>query len=276
MPSSAAAAAPSREAASNLKDSLQPTITAALNLVSSAASGQASATTASSGSTSASSSASTSVSSASPVPAAVKKQRPLLPKETAQAVQRAVVWNPTKFQTSSQKWHMQKVQRQQQHGEQSAVQTQAQSQGQTRSPQQLQSQKQDSSSTRYQTRQAAKGNYTSLIIHLNFKLHITEYTKIERCLNSLFPPSSPAVQHKDPPQSTSSSTASVTSGSSSSFMSGDVQIPTVSADVAADIAKYTNKVRCHPHLLHSSVTWLIQLLLIWLPFWSGKVVKTVE
>uniref|UniRef100_A0A671VNL4 Protein kinase C binding protein 1, like n=1 Tax=Sparus aurata TaxID=8175 RepID=A0A671VNL4_SPAAU len=98
----------------------------------------ASTTTASSGSTSASSPASTSVSTASPVPAAVKKQRPLLPKETAQAVQRAVVWNPTKFQTSSQKWHMQKVQRQQQHGEQSAVQTQ------------------DSSSTRYQTRQAAK------------------------------------------------------------------------------------------------------------------------
>ncbi|XP_030280247.1 protein kinase C-binding protein 1-like isoform X4 [Sparus aurata] len=206
VPSSAAAAAPSREAASNLKDSLQPAITAALNLVSTAASGQASTTTASSGSTSASSPASTSVSTASPVPAAVKKQRPLLPKETAQAVQRAVVWNPTKFQTSSQKWHMQKVQRQQQHGEQSAVQTQAQSQGQTRSPQQLQSQKQDSSSTRYQTRQAAK------------------------------------VQHKDPPQSTSSSTASVTSGSSSSFMSGDVQIPTVSADVAADIAKYTNKI----------------------------------
>uniref|UniRef100_A0A671VPM2 Protein kinase C binding protein 1, like n=1 Tax=Sparus aurata TaxID=8175 RepID=A0A671VPM2_SPAAU len=133
--------------ASNLKDSLQPAITAALNLVSTAASGQASTTTASSGSTSASSPASTSVSTASPVPAAVKKQRPLLPKETAQAVQRAVVWNPTKFQTSSQKWHI-----------------------------------------------------------------------------------------------TSSSTASVTSGSSSSFMSGDVQIPTVSADVAADIAKYTNKI----------------------------------
>ncbi|RXM91961.1 Protein kinase C-binding protein 1 [Acipenser ruthenus] len=41
--------------------------------------------------------------------AAVKKQRPLLPRETAPAVQRAVVWNSTnKFQTSSQKWHMQK------------------------------------------------------------------------------------------------------------------------------------------------------------------------
>uniref|UniRef100_A0A8C4IV74 Protein kinase C-binding protein 1 n=1 Tax=Dicentrarchus labrax TaxID=13489 RepID=A0A8C4IV74_DICLA len=130
VPSSAAAAAASREAVST------------------------SATTATSGSTSAPSPASTTVSTTSPVPAAVKKQRPLLPKETAQAVQRAVVWNPTKFQTSSQKWHMQKVQRQQQHGEQSPV----------------------------------------------------------------------------------------SSGSSSSFTSGDLQIPTVSADVAADIAKYTNKI----------------------------------
>uniref|UniRef100_A0A8C3A2N9 Protein kinase C binding protein 1, like n=1 Tax=Cyclopterus lumpus TaxID=8103 RepID=A0A8C3A2N9_CYCLU len=68
---------------------------------------------------------------------------------------------------------------------------------------QLQSQQQNSSSTRYQTRQAAK------------------------------------VQ-KDVPQSTSSSTAAqVTSGSSSS---GDVQIPTGSAEVAADITKYTNKI----------------------------------
>ncbi|XP_039657087.1 protein kinase C-binding protein 1-like isoform X3 [Perca fluviatilis] len=205
LPSSAAAA-PSREAASNRKDSLQPTITAALNLVSTAASSQPSATTATSGSTSAPSPTSTSGSTTSPVPAAVKKQRPLLPKETAQAVQRAVVWNPTKFQTSSQKWHMQKVQRQQQE-EQSAAQTPAQSPGQTRSPQQLQSQQQNSSSsTRYQTRQAAK------------------------------------VQ-KDVPQGTSSSTAAqVTSGSSSSFMSGDLQIPTGSAEVAADIAKYTNKI----------------------------------
>ncbi|KAG7228160.1 hypothetical protein INR49_013443 [Caranx melampygus] len=203
LPSSAAAA-PSREAASNLKDSLQPAITAALNLVSTAASGQSSATTTNSGPNSAPSPASTSVSATSPVPAAVKKQRPLLPKETTQAVQRAVVWNPTKFQTSSQKWHMQKVQRQQQHGDQSPGQTQAQTQGQTRSPQQLQSQ-QNSSSTRYQTRQAVK------------------------------------VQQKDP--TTSSSTAGqVTSGSSSSYMSGDLQIPTASADVAADIAKYTNKI----------------------------------
>nr|XP_046253401.1 protein kinase C-binding protein 1-like isoform X3 [Scatophagus argus] len=208
VPSSAAAATPSREATSSLKDSLQPTITAALNLVSTAASGHPGAATATSGSTSAPSPASTSISTTSPVPTAVKKQRPLLPKETAQAVQRAVVWNPTKFQTSSQKWHMQKVQRQQQHGEQSAVQTQAQSQGQTRSPQQLQSQQQtsSSSSTRYQTRQAVK------------------------------------VQQKDLPQNATSTAAQVTSGSSSSLMSGDLQIPTVSADVAADIAKYTNKI----------------------------------
>uniref|UniRef100_A0A7N9AYI9 Protein kinase C-binding protein 1-like n=1 Tax=Mastacembelus armatus TaxID=205130 RepID=A0A7N9AYI9_9TELE len=177
--------APSREAASNLKDTLQPAITPSGSITTS-------------GPTSAPSPASASVSS-SPVPAAMKKQRPLLPKDTAQAVQHAVVWNPTKFQTSSQKWHMQKVQRQQ-HGELPAVQTQ----GQTRSPQQLQSQQQNSSSsTRYQTRQAVK------------------------------------VQQKDPPQNTSSSTAAA---SSSSFMSSELQIPTVSADVAADIAKYTNKI----------------------------------
>uniref|UniRef100_A0A8C4P0Y6 Protein kinase C-binding protein 1 n=1 Tax=Dicentrarchus labrax TaxID=13489 RepID=A0A8C4P0Y6_DICLA len=175
--------------------------------------GATSATTATSGSTSAPSPASTTVSTTSPVPAAVKKQRPLLPKETAQAVQRAVVWNPTKFQTSSQKWHMQKVQRQQQHGEQSPVQTQAQNQGQTRSPLQLQSQQQNnSSSTRYQTRQAVKGIYASVIIN------IYTHSKLDKM------------------------SAQVSSGSSSSFTSGDLQIPTVSADVAADIAKYTNKI----------------------------------
>lgn len=59
----------------------------------------------------------------------------------------------------------------------------------------------------------------------------------------IFSPSYPAVQQKDLPLNTSTSgTAQVTSGSSTSLMSGDVQIPTVSADVAADIAKYTNKV----------------------------------
>uniref|UniRef100_A0A672JH46 Protein kinase C-binding protein 1-like n=1 Tax=Salarias fasciatus TaxID=181472 RepID=A0A672JH46_SALFA len=55
------------------------------------------------------------------------------------------------------------------------------------------------------------------------------------------PKESNAVQQKDPPQGASSSTAGqVTSGSS--LVSGDLQIPTVSADVAADIAKYTNKI----------------------------------
>uniref|UniRef100_A0A3B5Q0M9 Protein kinase C binding protein 1, like n=1 Tax=Xiphophorus maculatus TaxID=8083 RepID=A0A3B5Q0M9_XIPMA len=120
-----------------------PSITAALNLVSSAASGQPSTSTTTSGSTTAPPSGSTT----STTPTTVKKQRPLLPKETAQHVQQAVVWNPTKLQTSSQKWQVQKLQRQQ-NEEQSGVQGQSQ----TRS-QQLQSQ-QNSSSTRYQTRQA--------------------------------------------------------------------------------------------------------------------------
>uniref|UniRef100_A0A1A7WQZ1 Protein kinase C binding protein 1, like n=1 Tax=Iconisemion striatum TaxID=60296 RepID=A0A1A7WQZ1_9TELE len=205
LPSSAATGAPTRDAAPNLKDSLPPSATGAPNLVPAAASGQPSATTTTSGSASSPSPVSTTMSQ---VPVAVKKQRPLLPKETAQAVQRAVVISPTKFQTSSQKWHMQKVQRQQQQqGEQSSVQTQGQAQ--TRSPQQLQPQQQNSSSsssTRYQTRQAVK------------------------------------VQQKDPPQSATSSASGPATSGTSSFMSGDVQIPTVSADVAADIAKYTSKI----------------------------------
>uniref|UniRef100_A0A6I8P8W2 Zinc finger MYND-type containing 8 n=1 Tax=Ornithorhynchus anatinus TaxID=9258 RepID=A0A6I8P8W2_ORNAN len=134
----------------------------------------------------------------------VKKQRPLLPKETAPAVQR-VVWNSSsKFQTSSQKWHMQKVQRQQQ---------QQQSQQSHQQPQ-------SSQGTRYQTRQAVK-----------------------------------AVQQKEITQSTSTSTITlvtstqpvpmVTSSGSSSTLSSslntDLPIATASADVAADIAKYTSK-----------------------------------
>ncbi|XP_051832486.1 protein kinase C-binding protein 1 isoform X5 [Antechinus flavipes] len=135
----------------------------------------------------------------------VKKQRPLLPKETAPAVQR-VVWNSSsKFQTSSQKWHMQKVQRQQQ---------------QQQSQQGQQQQPQSSQGTRYQTRQAVK-----------------------------------AVQQKEITQSTSTSTITLvtstqpvsmvtSSGSSStlsSSLSTDLPIATASADVAADIAKYTGK-----------------------------------
>nr|XP_055041042.1 MYND-type zinc finger-containing chromatin reader ZMYND8 [Misgurnus anguillicaudatus] len=169
--------------------------------------------------------------SSPPVPTStVKKQRPLLPRETVPVVQRAVVWNPTtKFQTSSQKWHMQKVQRQNQGQTQPATQAQVLTQVQNSQQPQQQAQvsssssgQQASSSTRYQTRQAVK-----------------------------------AVQQKDSPQSTSTSavtlvtstpvsatmTAGVTvSSSSSTSTPGDFQIPTTSADVAADIAKYTNKI----------------------------------
>uniref|UniRef100_A0AAQ5Z4Y0 Zinc finger, MYND-type containing 8 n=1 Tax=Amphiprion ocellaris TaxID=80972 RepID=A0AAQ5Z4Y0_AMPOC len=136
---------------------------------------------------------------------ALKKQRPLLPRETVPVVQRAVVWNPTaKFQTSSQKWHMQKVQRQQQN-QQPVASTQS------------------SQSTRYQTRQSVK-----------------------------------AVQLKDSPLSTSTSAVTLVSSSpasvammaasslgtaaTSSPVATDLYIPTASADVAADIAKYTNKI----------------------------------
>ncbi|CAL8339582.1 unnamed protein product [Lota lota] len=173
---------------------------------------------------------------ATPTPT-LKKQRPLLPRETVPVVQRAVVWNPTtKFQTSSQKWHMQKVQRQQLNQQPAADSTQPQAvspgPGQAPTPP-AQTQataaaapalipSQPAQSTRYLTRQAVK-----------------------------------AVQQKDSPLSTSSSSAItlVTSSTasaamaavsstacSSSSMPGDVQIPIASADVAADIAKYTNKI----------------------------------
>ncbi|XP_035302813.1 protein kinase C-binding protein 1 isoform X12 [Cricetulus griseus] len=137
----------------------------------------------------------------------VKKQRPLLPKETAPAVQR-VVWNSSsKFQTSSQKWHMQKIQRQQQ-------------QHQQQQQQQQQQQPHSSQGTRYQTRQAVK-----------------------------------AVQQKEVTQSPSTSTITLvtstqpaalvsSSGSASTLASAinaDLPIATASADVAADIAKYTSK-----------------------------------
>ncbi|XP_057217891.1 MYND-type zinc finger-containing chromatin reader ZMYND8 isoform X2 [Triplophysa rosa] len=160
----------------------------------------------------------------------IKKQRPLLPRETVPVVQQAVVWNPTtKFQTSSQKWHMQKVQRQQQGQAQPATQAQVLTQVQHNQQPQQQAQvsssssgQQPSSSTRYQTRQAVK-----------------------------------AVQQKDSAHSTSSSAVplvtsapasgtvmagATVSSSSSTSTPGDIQIPTTSADVAADIAKYTNKI----------------------------------
>ncbi|XP_077729600.1 MYND-type zinc finger-containing chromatin reader ZMYND8 isoform X11 [Canis aureus] len=131
----------------------------------------------------------------------VKKQRPLLPKETAPAVQR-VVWNSSsKFQTSSQKWHMQKIQRQQQ------------SQQQSQQPQSTQG-------TRYQTRQAVKAVQQKEITQSPSTSTITLVTSTQ---------SSPLV--------TSSGSASTLASS----VNADLPIATASADVAADIAKYTSK-----------------------------------
>ncbi|XP_005392407.1 PREDICTED: protein kinase C-binding protein 1 isoform X3 [Chinchilla lanigera] len=132
----------------------------------------------------------------------VKKQRPLLPKETAPAVQR-VVWNSSsKFQTSSQKWHMQKIQRQQQ---------------QQHSQQQ---QPQSSQGTRYQTRQAVKAVQQKEVTQSPSTSTITLVTSTQP---------SPLI---------SSTGASSTLASS---ISADLPIATASADVAADIAKYTSK-----------------------------------
>ncbi|XP_006839275.1 PREDICTED: protein kinase C-binding protein 1 isoform X9 [Chrysochloris asiatica] len=133
----------------------------------------------------------------------VKKQRPLLPKETAPAVQR-VVWNSSsKFQTSSQKWHMQKMQRQQ-HQQQ----------------QQSQQQPQASQGTRYQTRQAVKAVQQKEITQSPSTSTITLVTSTQ---------SSPLV-------TSSGSTSTLTSS-----VNADLPIATASADVAADIAKYTSK-----------------------------------
>ncbi|XP_022420736.1 protein kinase C-binding protein 1 isoform X16 [Delphinapterus leucas] len=133
----------------------------------------------------------------------VKKQRPLLPKETAPAVQR-VVWNSSsKFQTSSQKWHMQKMQRQQQQ----------QNQQQNQQPQ-------SSQGTRYQTRQAVKAVQQKEITQSPSTSTITLVTSTQ---------SSPLV------------TSSGSTSTLASSVSADLPIATASADVAADIAKYTSK-----------------------------------
>ncbi|XP_077913403.1 MYND-type zinc finger-containing chromatin reader ZMYND8 isoform X20 [Halichoerus grypus] len=131
----------------------------------------------------------------------VKKQRPLLPKETAPAVQR-VMWNSSsKFQTSSQKWHMQKIQRQQQN-------------------QQQNQQPQSSQGTRYQTRQAVKAVQQKEITQSPSTSTITLVTSTQ---------SSPLV------------TSSGSTSTLASSVSADLPIATASADVAADIAKYTSK-----------------------------------
>ncbi|XP_018612166.2 protein kinase C-binding protein 1-like isoform X4 [Scleropages formosus] len=219
-PLSFSAAAPpssgSSSSSPSVKDPTQSPITIPLNVVSFAATPASTLlpnTAAAAGST-------TPV-AATAAATTVKKQRPLLPRETAPAVQRAVVWNPTnKFQTSSQKWHMQKVQRQQQsqqlaaqpqngsQPQQAQTPSQSQVQPQLQSSSSSSSSPQQSSSTRYQTRQAVK-----------------------------------AVQQKDSTQGGSTSAALATGNSAaSSSLAGDFQISTTSADMAADIAKYTSKI----------------------------------
>ncbi|XP_010624557.1 protein kinase C-binding protein 1 isoform X8 [Fukomys damarensis] len=132
----------------------------------------------------------------------VKKQRPLLPKETAPAVQR-VVWNSSsKFQTSSQKWHLQKIQRQQQ---------------QQHSQQQ---QPQPSQGTRYQTRQAVKAVQQKEVTQSPSTSTITLVTSSQP---------SPLISSSGPSSTLASS------------INADLPIATASADVAADIAKYTSK-----------------------------------
>ncbi|XP_075701915.1 MYND-type zinc finger-containing chromatin reader ZMYND8 isoform X2 [Rhinoderma darwinii] len=136
----------------------------------------------------------------------VKKQRPLLPKETVPTVQR-VVWNSSsKFQTSSQKWHMQKVQRQQQQ------QQQQQQQPSTPAP------SQSPQGTRYQTRQAVKAVQQKEVTQTTTTSTITLVTSA--------PPLAMVTSPAQP------LTTSITS---------DLPIATASADVAADIAKYTSK-----------------------------------
>ncbi|XP_073092601.1 MYND-type zinc finger-containing chromatin reader ZMYND8 isoform X11 [Manis javanica] len=145
----------------------------------------------------------------------VKKQRPLLPKETAPAVQR-VVWNSaSKFQTSSQKWHMQKMQRQHQQ-------------------QQNQQQPLSSQGTRYQTRQAVKDCLSSEI-KLDSSSSAVQQKEITQS------PSTSTITLVTSTQSSPLVTSSGTTSSLASSVSADLPIATASADVAADIAKYTSK-----------------------------------
>ncbi|XP_016352797.1 protein kinase C-binding protein 1-like [Sinocyclocheilus anshuiensis] len=152
---------------------------------------------------------------------------------TVPVVQQAVVWNPTtKFQTSSQKWHMQKVHRQQQQGQtQPATQAQVLTQVQRSQQPQQQAQvsssssgQQPSSSTRYQTRQAVK------TVQQKDSTHTTSTSAVTLVTST---PVSATMMAGPTVSSSSSSSTSTT---------GDFQIPTTSADVAADIAKYTNKI----------------------------------
>ncbi|XP_056323905.1 MYND-type zinc finger-containing chromatin reader ZMYND8 isoform X2 [Danio aesculapii] len=209
-----------------MKDPSQSPMAVPLNII--PLTGAASSTSVTSSSTLPISTASTASSSSPITTSTVKKQRPLLPRETVPVVQQAVVWNPTtKFQTSSQKWHMQKVQRQQQGQTQPATQAQVLTQVQRNQQPQQQAQvsssssgQQASSSTRYQTRQSMKVQKDSS--------HTTSTSAVTLVTST--------------PVSATIMAGSTVSSSSTSATAGDFQIPTTSADVAADIAKYTNKI----------------------------------
>uniref|UniRef100_A0AAY4DS86 Protein kinase C-binding protein 1 n=1 Tax=Denticeps clupeoides TaxID=299321 RepID=A0AAY4DS86_9TELE len=201
---------PSTKSEGNPKDPAQPATAIAPSILTFPAAPSSSSSSSTPASASLPGSAPSSVPSAPAAPITmVKKQRPLLPRETVPVVQRAVVWNPsTKFQTSSQKWHMQKVQRQQQ--SQHAV-----------------AQTQPSSSTRYQTRQAVKAVQQKDSVLSTSTSSVTLVT------------STPVSVATGITGGTVSSSATSSSSSSGAV---DFHIPTASADVAADIAKYTNKI----------------------------------
>ncbi|XP_061689002.1 MYND-type zinc finger-containing chromatin reader ZMYND8-like isoform X4 [Syngnathoides biaculeatus] len=156
---------------------------------------------------------SSSSSSASTTPA-LKKQRPLLPRETVPVAQSATVWTPTtKLQAPSQKWHTR-----QQQGQQPAAAAQIHASSPRRGTTQASvqasdngstsvfssSSQQSSPSTRYQTRQSIKA-----------------VTLVSSC---------------------AATGSCLGTSSPSSSMEMEQYIPTASADVAADIAKYTNKI----------------------------------
>ncbi|CAB1329382.1 unnamed protein product [Coregonus sp. 'balchen'] len=201
---------PASATSSNLKDPSQPLINPPLNLSSSTGSGQpntALTTTPSPAPTSAPTLSSAAAS-------AVKKQRPLLPKETAQAVQRTVVWNPAnKFRRHPRSGTCRRCS------------------GSRRSSRLRQHKHRFPfrSSRRRRHRHAAHSSSSHSSSCRHPPVHATRPDRQQK--------------QKDGPQTSTSSVTLVTSvaSSSSSYLAGDFQIPTASADVAADIAKYTNK-----------------------------------
>ncbi|XP_069099563.1 MYND-type zinc finger-containing chromatin reader ZMYND8 isoform X1 [Pleurodeles waltl] len=195
----------------------------------------------------------------------VRKQRPLLPKETIAAASTVPrpVWNSSgKFQTSSQKWHMQKVQRQQQ-------QQQTQQQSPTAAPSSVASPT-STPPTAATAAAPATAPATTAALTTATPTTVALTTAAPTMATPTTVPStqsSPgtryqtrqavkAVQQKEITQSnTSTSTITlvtstqpvslVTSSGSGTIhtttINTDLPIVTASADVAADIAKYTGK-----------------------------------